>query len=721
MTNRSTLGRRLLIGGTIAAATFLAPSALGQGRAHTNEDLLRDLIHYVMIDRADLAAATGEELLARGLKPTEFVKLVEESQEQARFEAAMGRALKKTELEPTAGKLLRTLEQGRLDRARDPAEIARNIALLTGNARGKVLARQRLEVAGEYALPQLLDALFDRSNAARQAEVQQVLVRLGRHAVAPLCAALPRVNPTQQEQVVDVLGLIDYRTSVPFIADIRTSATINNVRAACDRALTRLTGSAEMDAASAYRELAEGYYAEKSELTSFPGEDHQLLWNYNPGVGLVMVPIRTPVFHEAMAMRLAERSLTLSGSDARTLALWVAANFSREIDTPAGYENPAYGPERREAMYYAVAAGAPLCQTVLARAIDTRDTALARRAIEAVQKTAGGKGLWGDSADRRPLVEALGYPNRRVQYDAALAIAGAQPAEAFPGCERVVPTLAGAIRDASSRFAVVVSPTLEAYQSVRRILEKAKFNVLPAASTLAESAGAIAEAPAIDVIVTVNHSGEGVPAFLDEVRGTPKTAASPVLVLTGAEAYDSLRRRFERDLSVTVRPSASSEDALGRAVEELMQAWSGGTIEQSEARSYAERSVRALRDLAVAGSTVLNVGDAALPLIGALGTTQGSARLEVAEVLARIGQARAQVALLDAALAAGGEERIALLGKVADSAKRFGNMLESRQVSRVVELAMRATGPEGTAAAALMGALNLPNPDVLPLILPRSG
>ncbi|MBL4698422.1 MAG: hypothetical protein JKX70_06275, partial [Phycisphaerales bacterium] len=64
-----------------------------------------------------------------------------------------------------------------------------------------------------------------------------------------------------------------------------------------------------------YSLLANSYYAQPAELTSFPNESHQLVWNFNPGLGLVMVPIETPVFHEAMTMRMAEKSLGLNPAD----------------------------------------------------------------------------------------------------------------------------------------------------------------------------------------------------------------------------------------------------------------------------------------------------------------------------------------------------------------------------------------------------------------------
>ena len=114
---------------------------------------------------------------------------------------------------------------------------------------------------------------------------------------------------------------------------------------------------------------------------------------------------------------------------------------------------------------------------------------------------------------------------------------------------------------------------------------------------------------------------------------------------------------------------------------------------------------------------MLNVSDASLPLIGALFTHQGDLRLRIAEVLSYINVKRAQVAIMDAALQDQGTDRVAMLGLVAESAKRSGNLLEQRQVDRVIEMARTGDGEEATAAAALMGALNLPNDQLIPLIL----
>jgi hypothetical protein len=682
-----------------------------------DQAMLRDFIHYIFINRADVAAGTGQQILARGMKPTDFVDLVEGSGELSRFEQAITRGLKNPELEATAGALLKLYERGKLERVRNPDEIRRNIEMLKGNMRANQLATERLIAAGEYAVPQLLENLLNRNDPAMQAEVQRLLVSMRQQAIMPLATALVRLEPAGQETVADILGLIGYRSSIPFLSDVAAGTKSAPVAAACRRALDRIGAQPQGDVATLYGKLGEDYYDMKPELTSFPGEEFQLLWAYQPQIGLTMTAIRTEVYHEAMAMRMGERSLALRPRDNRdAVALWLAANFSREIQTPPEYVNPAYPRDRREAMYYAVAAGAGPSEMVLARALDRRDTPLARRAIAAIEQTAGGAGLWSGGG-RQPLVEALNYPNRRVQYEAALALGKSQPRTSFQGSERVVPILAGAIRDASVRFAVVVASNKEIGDNARKSLERLGYTVLPPAiNDLSELAQPIAEAPGIDLIISTNLSADRTAALIASARHTPKLAATPILAMTDAQAAIDLGRAYDRDALVLIRQQLR-EPEFTNATAQLVEKASGGPIKPEEARDYAGRSLAVLRDLAVSGNQVFDVGEASLSLIGALNDAAGAERLEVAEVLSRVNQKRVQVAMMDAALNARGNEQVALMGKVADSAKRFGNLLEPRQVERLLQITSNSAGPEATAAAALMGSLNLPNNNLVPLIL----
>lgn len=733
----SRLAPRFLIAGLLAFAggVFTTP-VLAQTPARADEDAKRanlsdlaDFVHYVKIARYDAAKSSWLSLQARQLSDVDFVQLVEASGDIARFDDAVQKASRTAALSDVGAAMMRKYEKGKLSRARHPSEIARNITELTGTLRGKLLAQERLRAAGEYAMPQLLEAYLDQSNPARRSEARLVIAGMGRNAVAPLCAALTNMPPAQQEQAAMLLGDLQWRTSLPYLADCRESTSSDAVRAACNRAITALGGT-EATTADLYVELAEAFYSEKPEVMSFPGEDFQLLWEYSPAAGLTMTEIRTPVYHEARAMRLAERALSLQsasgGANPDTVALWVASNYSRELDTPAGYVNPAYpvrgaaGPglsPRRGAEYFGVASGADISQRVLGRALDTKDTPLARLALAAVERTAGVKALGDGTAARLPLVEALGYPNRRVQYDAALAIAAAQPATAFPASDRVVPTLASSLRGASSLYAAVICNDTEQYQMLRGLLQGQGYTVMPQGRTLADLEAPIAESPAVDLVVLAGHGAERAAAMINEAAGTPKTSATPVLALSTPDGYAELRTRFEGNPRVAVRQVGITPDAVTTSVNGLVTTASGGAISADEARAYAARAVRALRDLAVSGGEVLKVSDATLPLVGAFAEAKGQVKLDLGEVLARINAPSAQGALADAALGASTDERISLLGLTAQSAKRFGNLLEARHTTRVMELASTGNDAEATAAAALLGALNTSSGDVVPLIL----
>lgn len=684
-----------------------------------NQSLLSDFIHYVRIDQREAATAIGQQLLDQGLSAQDFVKLVDGSPDANRFADTVIRAQKQGQVESIAAQMERLYERGKLEIVRDPEQIKRNIALLKGSNREWLLARERLISAGEYAMPLLLNALLQRNDPALRAQVFNVMVDMRRQAIIPLATALPRLDEAGQELACDVLGQIQAATAVPFIADLRASTASSTVRTACDRALRRIAMNTEgQDPATLYYWLADRYYQEAAELTSFPGESVQLLWTFDPAIGLFPVSLDTRVYHEAMSMRLSERSLTLkSDGNAPTVALWIGANIKREIETPEGYQNPAYPATRRDAMYYAVASGADNCQRVLARGLVDRNTPLVRKAIAALDKMAGGASLWETSGGKgAPLLACLQYPNRRVRYESALALAKADPSHEFDGSARVVPTLGSLIRDVSQKYAVIVATDAELYQDLRKIVEGLGYTVLPNGQTLTDLAGPIAEVPGVDLIVS-NLSPEQTESMIAEAHASTLLGATPILALTSQQGFIELSRQFERDDMVSIRQAGIDPAAIVATADELLKRSSGGPITPAEARDYQARSLAVLRDLAVSGSTVFNVGDAAAPLIRSLGENPQAFGREVAEVLAWIDQKRAQVALMDAALAASGPERIAMLGKVGDSAKRFGNSLEPRQIERLIELGRKAPGDEATAAAAVMGALNLPNSDLVPLIL----
>ncbi len=715
-------GSGLALSSTPAQGSNLAAQPESEVQTQRLE-LLRDFIHYVKIARFDIASDLGTRLIDTGISEEEFVDLVEQSREQQRFEEAIAAGLRVPVLEPVAAQLEMMFREGKLDRARNPDEIARNIALLTEGLRARTLARERLIFAGEYAMPQLLDAYLQNKDLALKAQVQRLMVDMGRGAIAPLMSALPNLDETSQEAVAEVLGLIPYRTSLPVLIDVYQNTTNNAVRQATGRAISRLGGNPGSDLADMYALLADSYYAEPAELTSFTDEDYQLVWNFDPGLGLVMVPVRTPVFHEAMAMRLAERALSLDPQNDETLALWVSSNYSRSFDTPENYENPMYSSDRRDAEYFGIAVGPEIDQVVLRRGIDSRDTPLVRSAIQAIAQTAGPRSLWGQDLDGRyPLLESLNYQNRRVQFETALALGNAQPAESFNGSERVIPLLASAVKDASARYAIVLTgEERERYDQYRSSLERAGFTVLPPAPDgLGQLEAAIAETPTIDLIVSA-QGFDNTLLTIETARTENKTSVSPVLALMGADDLVPMQRQYGRDQTIAVRRQSISGSAFDNSVETLLEVASGGPISLDEADEYATRAIDVLRNLAISNNQVLNISDAASILIDVLVQVDGFTMLDIAEIISYMPQEKAQQAIMDKTLGVSEDMQVEMLTIVADSGKRHGNQLNNRQIRRLIELAQSDNDELASTAAATMGALGVDNDTLLQLIFVPEG
>ncbi|HVZ94169.1 MAG TPA: hypothetical protein VG797_06635 [Phycisphaerales bacterium] len=707
----------------MALGMALAPlsrPALAQAQGESEAQLLENFNHYVRVANYELAKSYATAILDRSLEPRRFVGIVEESPTMIeRFERATHQAMLVPELADVAARLDRLYEDGKLSRSRDPDEIDRNIAMLVTTNRGRLLGTDRLKAAGGYAVPNLLNVLQKHPGPELEAEAQRVLVALGSHAVMPLCAALTGLDESVQEAVARVLGQIPYRWSLPYLYEAHARASANQTKAAIRLAIEKLDGAFQPSSSVAgmYRELADDYSREPASLTMFPGEPFQILWRFKPETGLQPIAIRSEVYHQARTMELTEHALRLDPNDSPSVALWIAANLSREINQPADYANPVYGTDRRDAMYYAVAAGPESIQQVLGRAIASRDTRLVRRAIEALSLTAGGSGVLRGTDGRNALVEALGYPDRRVQYEAALVLGKANPRESFDGADRVVPILSAAIRDADRRYAVVVSTRLETQQELRAALEKSGYVVLPPGVSLADTASAVSEVSGIDLIVMGLNAASTVET-VTEVRRSPRLAAVPVLALLSPGGIAQHGGDLAGDrLTMVVREGVNAEQ-IAEASSQLVEKTSGPAVSSGEGQGYASFALNTLLEIAVSGG-VYDIRDATVPLIESLRDAPMMKRLQITAVLAYIGDRRAQQAIVDSAMNATGDERLPLLAKAIDSAKRFGDLLEARHRKWVVRLAQEGNNEEATSAAALMGALNLASAEIVPLIIGR--
>jgi len=309
----------------------------------------------------------------------------------------------------------------------------------------------------------------------------------------------------------------------------------------------------------------------------------------------------------------------------------------------------------------------------------------------------------------------MSYPDRRVQYEAALTLGHALPEQPFSDDFKVVPMLANAVRTGGELFAVVVAEDGEDRRALTGALEAMGFTVLAAESSVSMLRPTMAGAVAVDAAVVKSSDIEAVRRAVTELRQAPKTLAAPVVVLGGPES-SRMALEYRSDRSVLVTRHVD-DDSLKAAVEAAMEDASGGRMTEAQAEEYALLALEALRDIAISDSTVYRIEDAQDALLDALATREGGVRMFVARILSMISGEQAQRELFDAAVGATAGEQAELLGYVADSIKTHGSMAEPRQVDALLRLIRDASGDVAAAAAQVHGAMNRrPTPQSVELV-----
>ena len=624
-------------------AACLSP-AFAQDDAASRQRNLESFIHYVIVGRADLAAASANALLASGIGDEELAELVDEAGLAARLDQALLSGRRLDGVQPLVGELSVKVERGRFNLATDGDRIKDSMGMLTGNVRGRMLGSDRLAAAGPYAVRPLLEVLVSGDDPILVSEAEALLVqRIREGAVLPLCEALPTLSPQAQERVLFVLGGIgapSARTALPFIADLAGSTESDVTAAKAAEALSRLGGSAENPSAQ-FTALADRFFRYDESLVALPPQrsleavDSLDVWSYGNFSGLEPTPVAKSLWFDVMAMRMARRALELDSTNRPALAIFIASDLRRGITIASeGVTDPIFGGERYSPEFYATAAGPSIAQDVLSLALSVKDTPLARKAISVLASTAGSESMIR-AGEARPMVEALGYPGRRVRIEAALAIAAAMPRTAFPGDHSVVPILASAVRS-DAAFAVVIASDLEERRQTAGALSSAGYTVLPGGADYAEAEIGILGNVGVDLIV-VRGNAEAIGAAHAAARGSALTNAVPLVAVATAFDAGEASTVVRDDVAAMSMVAPGDDAALIATVRDFLEQVLGSAMDASEAREYAILSLEALKAIAMSGGSVLSITDAEGPLGEALASESGALKVMIAEVLAMIG------------------------------------------------------------------------------------
>jgi HEAT repeat protein len=688
-------------------------------------------IHFIRLGRYDAANQFAAALLATEPDPVELMELSGTRELSDSVDWLMRLSAQETPLGDNCQAILDIIKKGEFTRRTDAKAIREQIERLSKGDRAHMLALDWLADSGEYAVPYLLDALGDPRFVDSDAQIMRALVRIGKSALNPLVMSLADQPADIKELLAEVLGQIGYPQSLPYLTEALSQEGSDGAagpafQAAIDTIVSGVPESGDGDVADQFYRLADNYYKNNESLR--PDDQYPMANVWYPSAdgagGLQRVATPSDTFTVIMAMRCAERALAWMPDHADAIALWLAAN-ARRAHLFVDRTDPTRAPESGTPDYYARAAGARYNHMVIARGLEDRAPIVVLAGIRSLKATAGPASLVGSEEYKQPLVDAMQYPYRAVQYEAALTLARSEPTEPFPGNELVIPILSEALGASSDRGGLVIGENLDVVNQAAGAIQDGGYRVSKGAS-IAEGLDEARQAggPVDVVMLEIGAAGSNLKGAVGQIRSSPELQAAPVIILADSLEDGRARRFAEGELGVAVVDPSASDQAILDAVVSVSVEMGRTALSADTASSYALDAAEALWGIAVTGNSVFRITEAEPALLNVVRESSDEVlRITAARVLGRLASVESQRQMADLALSSGNPDtlRTSLFATVSDSAKRFGSFLTDAQVTELIQFVRDEQNDAlRTAAAQALGALNLATNDASELIRAQS-
>jgi len=698
------------------AAVPVAP--VSGASASTLSADVADFWHFARIGRYDAANAKAKAVLVSGAAPVDVLAAFEavtrpRSGEQRSEELATWfiRWRDIAEIKENVTAFDKLLGEGRFERRSDPQFIKSNIERLIVNQIGYQNGVTNLRTSGELAVPILLDYLKSPAQSQYHDAIRRAIRDLGQQAIAPLVAATQTTDLQTLQEVATLIGDLGYEDASPYLLRVHSASTSTEVKAVTGRALQKLGISESSPADAAFLALAEKIYSGKAALLADTRNPQAFVWFWSDTQGLTKTDVPPSIYDEVMTLRSTEYALENSTSGStdvadKALSLWLAANYRREIQLPEGMLDATRGENQPDAHYYGVTAGTKFLGAALERALNDRDPAVAYAVIRSSQQVVGKSNL-NISTDGASLVKAMSYPDRRVRFEAAFALASARPVAAYGGSESVVPLLGEALSQTGEPTVLVILDSQDRANTVGEAL-KASGYVTANAANATDAASAGAQLPSIDVVVISSKlPTDQVQAVMSLLGSSTKYRGSARLVLT-----DTTESSFEemKASDPLLSTAVAFEPADIQVAIESARTQAGALpVDEAVATDYALRAAELLHDVGLAGG-IYDLSVVKPTLLGSLEDPRADVLTAVGSVLAIFDDAEAQKALYAKASSTdtAADLRVVLYKALAGNSRTFGNRLPAsdidgleKTVTDEADLAIRSAAAEARGALSL--------------------
>jgi DNA-binding response OmpR family regulator len=376
-----------------------------------------------------------------------------------------------------------------------------------------------LSEVGQYVCPFCVEALGDRRNDEYRTDIIILLSRMEQDAVLPVIEMLNSMDSFTRQNAAIVLGHIgDPRAAAALKARYEDPKEDEHVKGAAKEALIAITRAEDVErlepAKRIYLKLAERYYYDDLSII-INNYKEWLYWFWSekeeaPENKLSYRPADRWEYNELLAEEACYRALTIDPNydEAWTLLLCVYYGELNEVQSAldvvlerrdAGGAIPEIAIENlqkkravnEKCWTISYARGRKQLYKALRRSLDDRNSLNAVSCIQAIRdvkddgsmlpetapppspagvptpisvkpvpEKAGAKPLAPVGQPRdvsaAPLIAALNYPDKRVRYAAAEALARMNPKQRFLDHEKVIPTLIEALGESAVRVILII-------------------------------------------------------------------------------------------------------------------------------------------------------------------------------------------------------------------------------------------------------------------------
>jgi CheY-like chemotaxis protein len=700
--------------GAAGIPTTIAPAAL--------QTDWRMMVHYFKVARFDLAKDFAEKALAAGPDAPTVLALVESPSTGYDLVVSM---LRVEDVADVASRILKLADEGMRTKRTDAGRIRRNLERLGQGPRAYYHALKDLRYSGPYVVPHALAFLQDPSRAELQPDVVRALTDIGRPVVLPLAASLETENPKLKETIVTVLGDIGYAYALPALkAIVEGPASSEAIKSHATRAILKIAGKQilAIPAKKLYLDIAERHYYNRI-IVADERQPTTDVFGWIKDVGLIYKAVPSKAVNEVLAARACADALRADPQALEAVALWASAMMQMEAELPgqdARKVDPFLPPNMPSVDFFIRAIGQQHLYRVLDRALRDRNTLVAIRAADALSDVANEQFLllYGQSDVGSPLVTALRYPDQRVRFAAAFALASIHPRHPFAGAGRVVPIIAEALNLEAARSLLLIEPEANNRNRLLGQLKDAGWTVVSTAS--GNEALSLAHAmPRVDAVLVSSRLKDASHGdVISLLRGDYQTAMTPILVLSYPD--DPIKATWlEQNVKYlkAVEPALEAADLVA-AMDAIKKEAGSTPLDQAYARATSLRAAQQLKTIAF-GSRVYDARAARASLLQALTNRPDELVIAVLAALAEIPDAEVNQTLATVAIDTNRsrEVRIAALLSLARAARSAGGQLTPAQVQGLQALAASADDPLRNAAGDALGGLDPSAPGGATMIL----